>query len=120
VRFYTSDPPDSLPIGPEWEALAYPLSGASALPLISDPPSKRAGIMSERTATLSVTFSGPFSLADVACQLWGDAMSIDRVRADRYLAFLGFALSFLFLFAVVALAFINDVPPASIAATVAK
>ena len=47
-------------------------------------------------------------------------MSIDRVRADRYLAFLGFALSFLFLLAVVALAFINDAPPTSIAATVAK
>ena len=52
-------------------------------------------------------------------------MPIDRVRADQYLAFRGFALSFLFLLAVVALAFtvangINDAPPASIATTVAK
>jgi hypothetical protein len=43
-------------------------------------------------------------------------MPIDRVRADQYLAFLGFALSFLFLLAVVALAFtvgtgIDDVSP---------
>jgi hypothetical protein len=43
-------------------------------------------------------------------------MPIDRVRADQYLAFLGFALSFLFLLAVVALALtvgtgIDDVPP---------
>jgi hypothetical protein len=48
-------------------------------------------------------------------------MPIDRVRADQYLAFLGFALSFLFLLAVVALAFnitngTSDAPPASIAA----
>jgi len=50
---------------------------------------------------------------------------IDRVHTDRALAFLGFALSFLFLLAVVALAFtvstsINNVPPSSIAETVAK
>ena len=32
-------------------------------------------------------------------------MHIDRVHADRYLAFLGFALSFLFLLAIVAFAF---------------
>ena len=32
-------------------------------------------------------------------------MYIDRVHADRYLAFLGFALSFLFLLAIVAFAF---------------
>ena len=32
-------------------------------------------------------------------------MPIDRVRVDQYLAFLGFALSFLFLLAIVALAF---------------
>jgi hypothetical protein len=43
------------------------------------------------------------------------------VRADQYLAFLGFALSFLFLLAVVALAFtvgngIGDAPPPTIAA----
>ena len=49
-------------------------------------------------------------------------MQFDRVHADRYLAFLGFALSFLFLLAVVALAFAvtngtNDAPPSSIAAT---
>jgi hypothetical protein len=55
----------------------------------------------------------------------GKCMSIDRMRADQYLAFLGFALSFLFLLAVVALAFtvtngISDAPPASIAAPVAK
>jgi len=43
-------------------------------------------------------------------------MHIDRVHADRYLAFLGFALSFLFLLAIVAFAF-NDVPPVE---TVAK
>ena len=52
-------------------------------------------------------------------------MQFDRVHADRYLAFLGFALSFLFLLAVVALAFavtagINDTPPASIAGTETK
>jgi hypothetical protein len=48
-------------------------------------------------------------------------MSIDRVRVDQFLAFLGFALSFLFLLAIVALALTNgDAPPASIAATVAK
>jgi len=52
-------------------------------------------------------------------------MPIDRVRTDQYLAFLGFALSFLFLLAVVALAFnitnvTSDAPPASIAAPVAK
>jgi len=52
-------------------------------------------------------------------------MPSDRVRADQYLAFLGFALSFLFLLAVVALAFTmtngtSDAPPASIAAPVAK
>ena len=45
-------------------------------------------------------------------------MHIDRVHADRYLAFLGFALSFLFLLAIVACAFtVNDVPPVE---TVAK
>ena len=33
------------------------------------------------------------------------AMHFDRVHADRYLAFLGFALSFLVLFAIVAFAF---------------
>jgi hypothetical protein len=49
------------------------------------------------------------------------SMPIDRVRADQYLALLGFALSFLFLLAVVALAFTvtngtRDAPPASIAA----
>jgi hypothetical protein len=32
-------------------------------------------------------------------------MPVDRVRADRYLALLGFALSFLFMLAVIALAF---------------
>jgi hypothetical protein len=52
-------------------------------------------------------------------------MPSDRVRADQYLAFLGFALSFLFLLAVVALAFTmtngtSDDSPASIAAPVAK
>jgi hypothetical protein len=52
-------------------------------------------------------------------------MSIDRVRADQYLAFLGFALSFLFLLAVVALAFtvtngVSDAPTASITAPAAK
>jgi hypothetical protein len=52
-------------------------------------------------------------------------MPIDRLRADQYLAFLGFALSFLFLLAVVALAFTitngtSDAHPASIAAPVAK
>ena len=35
----------------------------------------------------------------------GGAMHFDRVHADRYLAFLGFALSFLFLLAIVAFAF---------------
>jgi hypothetical protein len=35
----------------------------------------------------------------------GGVMHIDRVHADRYLAFLGFALSFLFLLAIVAFAF---------------
>ena len=43
-------------------------------------------------------------------------MPIDRARTDQYLAFLGFALSFLFLLAVVALALtvadgINDALP---------
>ena len=43
-------------------------------------------------------------------------MHIDRVHADRFLAFLGFALSFLFLLAIVAFAFtitrdINDASP---------
>ena len=52
-------------------------------------------------------------------------MPIDRVRVDQYLAFLGFALSFLFLLAVVALAFtvangVNDAAAPSIATTVAK
>jgi hypothetical protein len=50
-------------------------------------------------------------------------MHIDRVHADRYLALLGFALSFLFLLAIVAFAFtvangINDAP--SLAETIAK
>ena len=50
-------------------------------------------------------------------------MHIDRALADRYLAFLGFALSFLFLLAIVALAFtvtsgVNDA--STIAETVAK
>ena len=36
-------------------------------------------------------------------------MPIDRARTDQYFAFLGFALSFLFLLAIVALAF--NVPP---------
>ena len=54
-----------------------------------------------------------------------DAVQINRVHADRYVAYLGFALSFLFLLAVVALAFnitngVNDVPPSSIARTAAK
>jgi hypothetical protein len=49
------------------------------------------------------------------------SMPTDRVRADQYLALLGFALSFLFLLAVVALAFTvtngtRDASPASIAA----
>jgi len=35
-------------------------------------------------------------------------MHIDRVHADRYLAFLGFALSFLFLLAIVAFAFTHE------------
>ena len=44
-------------------------------------------------------------------------MRIDRVNADRCLAFLGFALSFLFLLAIVAFAFtVNDVPPVETAA----
>ena len=52
-------------------------------------------------------------------------MQLDRVRADRYFAFLGFALSFLFVLAVVALAFavtngINDTPPSAIAGTEIK
>jgi hypothetical protein len=43
-------------------------------------------------------------------------MHIDRVHADRYLAFLGFALSFLFLLAIVAFALtverdMNDTHP---------
>ena len=50
-------------------------------------------------------------------------MHIDRVHADRYLAFLGFALSFLFLLAIVAFAFtvestINS--PQSVSPTVVK
>ena len=50
-------------------------------------------------------------------------MQFDRVHAD--LAFLGFALSFLFLLAVVAFAFmdtagINNAPPSSIAGTGTK
>ena len=43
-------------------------------------------------------------------------MQIDRVRTDQYVAILGFTLSFLFLLAIVALAFtvadgINDALP---------
>jgi hypothetical protein len=50
-------------------------------------------------------------------------MQIDRVHADRALAFLGFALSFLFLLAIVAFAFTFDggnshTPP--VAQTMAK
>ena len=48
-------------------------------------------------------------------------MHIDRALADRYLAFLGFALSFLFLLAVVAFSFtvnLNDAP--HIAETISK
>ena len=37
-----------------------------------------------------------------------ESMSSDRVRSDQYLAFLGFALSFLFVLAVVALAFTSS------------
>jgi hypothetical protein len=48
-------------------------------------------------------------------------MPIDRLRIDQYLAFLEFALGFLFLLAIVALAFtVANGDPASIAATVAK
>jgi hypothetical protein len=52
-------------------------------------------------------------------------MHIDRAHADRYLAFLGFALSFLFLFAIIAFAFTvtsdtSDAPVYPVAATVAK
>lgn len=50
-------------------------------------------------------------------------MHLDRALADRYLAFLGFALSVLFLLAVVAFAFtvnsgLNDAP--HIAQTISK
>jgi hypothetical protein len=53
----------------------------------------------------------------------GGTMHIDRALADRYLAFLGFALSFLFLLAVVAFSFtvnsnLNDAP--HIAQTISK
>jgi hypothetical protein len=52
-------------------------------------------------------------------------MHIDRAHADRYLAFLGFALSFLFLLAIVAFAFTvtsdtADAPVRPAAATVAN
>ena len=52
-------------------------------------------------------------------------MHIDRAHADRYLAFLGFTLSFLFLLAIVAFAFTvtsdtTVVPARPVAATVAK
>jgi hypothetical protein len=50
-------------------------------------------------------------------------MHIDRVHADRYLAFLGFALSFLFLLAIVAFAFTLENAtnsPQSASQTVAK
>ena len=55
----------------------------------------------------------------------GSAMHIDRAHADRYLAFLGFALSFLFLLAIVAFAFTvtsdtTDAPVRPVAATIAK
>lgn len=58
------------------------------------------------------------------CQLWAEAMPIDRARADQYLALLGLVLSFLFLLAVVALALtaangIND-PSPSIAVQLEK
>ena len=52
---------------------------------------------------------------------WGGTMPIDRGRTDQFFAFLWFALSFLFLLAIVALAFnvspngTNDAPPPSIA-----
>jgi hypothetical protein len=52
-------------------------------------------------------------------------MHIDRAHADRYLAFLAFTLSFLFLLAIVAFAFTvtsdtTDAPVRYVAATVAK
>ena len=50
-------------------------------------------------------------------------MHFDRVHADRYLAFLGFALSFLFLLAIVAFAFTVESAiksPQSVSQTVAK
>ena len=52
-------------------------------------------------------------------------MHIDRAHADRYLAFLGFTLSFLFLLAIVAFAFTvtsdtTVVPARPVAATVGK
>ena len=48
-------------------------------------------------------------------------MLIDRARADHYLAILAFALSLLFLLAVVALAFtVNDAPLPSTAARATK
>ena len=50
---------------------------------------------------------------------------VDRARADRYLALIGFALSFLFVLAIVALAVtvsggISDAPPTSIVEKTAK
>ena len=51
----------------------------------------------------------------------GGTMPIDRGRTDQFFAFLWFTLSFLFLLAIVALAFnvspngTNDAPPPSIA-----
>jgi hypothetical protein len=50
-------------------------------------------------------------------------MQIDRAQADRVFAFLGFALSFLFLLAVVALALGsagNPPPPSPVAGTQAR
>jgi len=49
---------------------------------------------------------------------------LERVHLDRYFAFVGFTLSFLFLLAIVALAFtahdLDRVPPPSIAKTEVK
>jgi len=65
------------------------------------------------------------SLSPVNVNTEGRAMHIDRAHADRYLAFLGFTLSFLFLLAIVAFAFTvtsdtTVVPARPVAATVAK
>jgi|GEM_PF-3395842 len=70
----------------------------------------------------AATFGAEGACGSCACAnaRWDNRMHIDRVQANRFLAVLGFALSFLFLLAIVALAFTEvsgpHEPPPPIAA----